>query len=252
MLQPLIRKLETLTSLAEEETRALLDVQGEIRRFNARDDIVGRDDGAGTINVLLEGYAFRYKQLMDGRRQITAYFIPGDVCDASPLIRLRRDYTVSTLTPAVVATVSPDVLLPLVNVYPGIERALRWAAIAQSAIAREWLVSLGQRTASERLAHLLCEIFHRHQAVGLTDGNRCDFPVTQTDLADTLGLSTVHVNRTLQELRREGLIDLKGRTLVIHDCAMLEQRSVFDPSYLNPGPVESDDMKRAFSESASV
>jgi CRP-like cAMP-binding protein len=235
VLQPLIRKLETLTRLTDEETRALLDVQGEIRRFGSREPIVREDDMAGGVNVILEGYAFRSKTMLDGRRQITAYFIPGDLSDSNPLLRARRDYSVYTLTSALVATVQLDGLLSLISQYPGIERALRWAAVAQAAIAREWLVSLGQRTALERLAHLLCEIYHRHQVVGLTNGNSCEFPVTQADLADTLGLSTVHVNRTLQDLRRDGLITFKGRTLAIHDCATLEQMSVFDPAYLRPG-----------------
>jgi CRP-like cAMP-binding protein len=231
---PLVRRLETLTNLTVDETDALLNLSGEVRRFGARQDVVRENDDADCVNVMLQGYACRYKQLKDGRRQITAYFVPGDPCDTSPILRPKRDYAVSTLSPAAIVAIPLDVLVALITAHPGIERALQWAGVAEGAITREWLVSLGQRTAFERLAHFLCEMFHRLQMVGLTDGNRCEFPITQTELADTLGLSTVHVNRTMQDLRREGLIALKGRILVVHDIAMLQQISVFDPNYLTP------------------
>jgi CRP-like cAMP-binding protein len=128
-----------------------------------------------------------------------------------------------------------EALLEAIARHPRLGHALCWLALQEEMIAREWLVNVGQRTAIERLAHLLCEIFTRMELVGLTDGGRCELPLTQVDLADTLALSTVHVNRTLQELRRQGLVSLSSGLLEIHDFAALQSAAMFAPDYLHPG-----------------
>jgi CRP-like cAMP-binding protein len=114
-----------------------------------------------------------------------------------------------------------------------VARALWWATLVDEAVAREWIVNIGQRTALERTAHLFCELFHRLQAVELTRDTRCELPMTQTELGEAMGLSAVHVNRTLQELRREGLITLEDRELKILDLPRLEAVAMFDPAYLH-------------------
>jgi CRP-like cAMP-binding protein len=239
---PLIRKLENFTPLAEGERQAVLDAIGPALRFGPRENIVregGSADGTplmpdGLVCVL-EGLICRYKLLPDGRRQILAYLVPGDLCDLRLFILKQMDHGIATLAPASVAVISRERILELTNTYPGVTRAFWWAALVEEATTREWLVNVGQRTAFERLAHLICEMFYRLGAVNLADDERCELPLTQAELADTLGLSTVHVNRTLQDLRRAGFITLRGKNLVIHDLPALQRAAMFNPSYLQLG-----------------
>ena len=234
MLRPLISKLEISAVLTDNDALALRELRGEFREFGAREDMLPANAALEDVHFLLRGYAFRYKLLGDRRRQITAYLMPGDLCCPDALAD-EMDGGVASLSPVCMLSVPREALYDFLDGHPGIARALRWASIVDGAIAREWIVNLGQRTAPERLAHLLCETFQRLQMVGLTRGDTCDFPATQAELADTLGLSTVHVNRTLQDLRRDGLITLRGKTLVLHDLPALQRLSDFNPTYLRLG-----------------
>jgi CRP-like cAMP-binding protein len=235
VIHPLIRKLENYVQLAKIEHQALLDAIGPVQRFGAREDIIVQGSLSDGTIILLDGLACRYKLLPDGRRQIISYFVPGDMCDLRVFILKQVDHAVTTLVPASVAVLPRERLVDLTETYPCIARALWWAALAEESITREWLVNLGQRTAYERLAHFICEMFFRLHAVGLANGERCEIPLTQAELADTLGLSTVHVNRTLQDLRRAGLITLRGKDLTIHDLAALQRVAMFSPGYLHLG-----------------
>ena len=144
--------------------------------------------------------------LEDGRRQIVAFFVPGDFCDMNVYILREMDHSVAAVTPIKIAEIARDDFEELTGTHPRVLQALYWYELVMAAIQREWTLNLGQRTAYERIAHLLCEMFLRLESVGLTRGNSCDFPMTQVDIADASGLTAVHVNRTLQELRRDGLI----------------------------------------------
>jgi CRP-like cAMP-binding protein len=132
-----------------------------------------------------------------------------------------------------VAQIPADALLDTTNGHGRITRALWWNSLVEESIAREWIANLGQREAIERVAHLFCEIFIRLRGVGLTEGNSCAMPATQEQLADATGMSTVHVNRTLQEMRDTGLIVLKGKTLTIPDLEALQSTALFNPNYLH-------------------
>jgi CRP-like cAMP-binding protein len=143
------------------------------------------------------------------------------------------DHSIGAIAPSKVATISPDDMLKLMHVYPTLTRALWWSTLVEEAIAREWIVNMGQRNALERMAHLFCELLYRFRAVGLNQGLSCTLPLTQVELAETLGLSSVHVNRTLQELRRQELITLNGGTLTIQNLPALEDLSFFNPEYLH-------------------
>jgi CRP-like cAMP-binding protein len=171
--------------------------------------------------------------LEDGRRQIVAYFVPGDICDLRVFILRRMDHSIGAVVASKVATISPENILKLTNSYPTLTRALWWSSLVEEAIAREWIVNVGQRNALERMAHLFCELLYRFRAVGLNQGNSCTLPLTQVELAETLGLSSVHVNRTLQTLRRQKLITLEGGTLTIQDLDALKEVSFFNPDYLH-------------------
>jgi len=230
---PLLRKLANFTALSEEECRAVEECCQDVRDVGAREDVIAQGDRTGGVKLLLSGFACRYKTLEDGRRQIVAYFVPGDLCDLRVFILKRMDHSIGAISPCRVATIAPDHVLQLMHNYPGLTRALWWSTLVEEAISREWLVNVGQRSALERMAHLVCELWYRFRAVGLNHGLSCTLPLTQVELAETLGLSSVHVNRTLQELRRQKLITLDSGTLTIQDLPALEELSFFNADYLH-------------------
>jgi CRP-like cAMP-binding protein len=229
----LIRKLENFAPLSEDEKAALLSACTTVRRYGAHEDLIQEGSPTDGVKIILEGLACRYKVLPDGRRQIVAYFVPGDLCDLRTFLLKRMDHSIGTLCPIEAALLPQESVLELTERYPRLTRALWWSTLVEEAITREWVVNVGHRTAFERMAHLFCEIFTRLQAVGLTHENRCDLPLTQTELADTLALSAVHVNRTLMEMRRAHLVTFQAKQLIIHDRAGLQSVAGFDPNYLH-------------------
>jgi CRP-like cAMP-binding protein len=232
MANLLIRRLENFTRLSDSDKRMLEGAVRGVRQFSPRQDIIREDDPPGGVHLVLEGFACRYKHLEDGRRQIMAYFLPGDFCDLHVFVLKRMDHNLGALTLCTVADIPRETILDLLS-QPRIAQALWWATLVDEATLREWLVNLGQRTALERIANVLVELFVRLKAVGLTQGNRCELPVTQAELADSSGLSSVHVNRMVQQLRAEGLIQLRGRTLTILDPEGLKAAAMFNPNYLH-------------------
>lgn len=233
VLLRLIRKLENFAVLSGQEKRVLLDAIGQIHDHGPHTDLIREGDATANVNVILSGFACRQKILPDGRRQIIGYLLPGDICDVRVFLLRRMDHTISTVSPAKVGIILYETALDLIERHPRLMRTLWWTTVVEESIAREWLINVGQRTALERLAHLFCEIFVRLRAVGLADGDSCELPVTQAELADTLALSTVHVNRTLRELRRANLISIRARSLIIHDFNSLQRMAMFDPRYLH-------------------
>jgi len=231
---PLINKLQHFTRLAEEERCFVTNMARQrVRRFSSREDIMREGESCSSMNLIREGWACRYKTLEDGRRQIIAFFLPGDICDYNVFVTREMDHSIAAITPVSVAEVSRSTFDQMLANYPRLSQALWWESTVTSAIQREWTVNLGQRDASERIAHLLCEIFVRLDAAGLADEDSCEFPLTQTDLGEATGLSTVHVNRTLRELREANLIGLRDRTLRIPNIAALQRQAMFNPNYLH-------------------
>jgi CRP-like cAMP-binding protein len=229
----LIRKLENFAPLADDEKRALTEAISTVRRYPAREDLVREGEPTDGVKLILEGFACRYKVLPDGRRQIIAYLVPGDLCDVRVFLLRRMDHTIAALCPVETAFIPQEAVSELMERYPRLTRALWWSTLVEESVTREWIVNVGQRTAFERLAHLFCEIFARLEAVDLAHDNRCELPLTQIDLADTLALSAVHVNRTLMEMRRARLVAFQNRHLVIHDHAALQAAAGFNPNYLH-------------------
>ncbi len=230
----LVRKLEHFVRLSPAD-RAMLDraASGRVQNLEPRIDIAREGERPRGVHLILAGWACRYKQLEDGRRQIVSLFLPGDICDLNVLILREMDHSIGTITPVTVADLSREFFDEVSAGYPRIAAAFCWESLVNSAIQREWAVSLGQRTAFERMAHLLCEIFLRLRLAGLTRDNGCEFPLTQSDLAEATGLSKVHVNRTLQELRSAELIILKGKSLTIPSLDRLMNAGLFNTNYLH-------------------
>lgn len=232
----LIRKIELFARLSEAE-RLLLHslVEGAPRRIAPRRDLILEGDPPRHVLVIQEGWAVRTKMLEDGRRQIVGLILPGDVCDPHNYVLRRMDHGIHALTRMRVAEVTREKLEAVLDQSTRLCRAFWWQELVCAAIQREWTLNLGQRSAFERIAHFLCETFTRLEAIGMTQGDSCDFPIVQNDLADITGLTSVHVNRTLQDLRRAGLIRLSGRRLTIPDLPRLTDVAFFSPEYLHLG-----------------
>jgi CRP-like cAMP-binding protein len=233
-LSSLIRKLEHFVRLSQND-RAILDraASERVRKFGPRVDIAREGDRPKDVHLILSGWACRYKQLEDGRRQVVSFFLPGDLCDLNIFILREMDHSIGTITQVSIADLSRDFFDEMSAGHPRIVTAFWWESLVNAAVQREWTMNLGQRTALERMAHLLCEIFFRLRIAGLTREDSCDFPLTQADLADATGLSKVHVNRTLQELRSTGLIVLKGKLLVVPSLERLMNAGLFNANYLH-------------------
>ena len=233
-MSSLIRKLEHFVRLSQTD-RVILDraASERVRRFGPRVDITREGDRPKDVHLILSGWACRYKQLEDGRRQVVSFFLPGDLCDLNIFILREMDHSIGTITPVSIADLSRDFFDEMSAGHPRIVTAFWWESLVNAAVQREWTMNLGQRTALERMAHLLCEIFFRLRIAGLTREDSCDFPLTQADLADATGLSKVHVNRTLQELRSAGLIVLKGKMLVVPSLERLMNAGLFNANYLH-------------------
>lgn len=236
MENPLARKLGRFTRLSEDDRAALDRVSSQrVRRRRQREDIIHEGDKPDHVNLILEGWACRYKTLPDGRRQILAFFLPGDLCDMHVYILREMDHSIGALTPIVYAEIGSEDFERLTNGRPRVTKALWWDTLVTAAIQREWTTDIGQRTAVERIAHLLLELFYRLDAVGLTNGDSCELPLTQAEIAEAMGMTPVHANRMLQELRARGLIELNNKRLLILDIAGLEQIAQFNARYLHRG-----------------
>lgn len=230
---PLVRKLEAFRPLSEAERTTLERISAQGTVVGPRIDLIREGDAPDGVIVVMEGIACRQKHRANGSRQITAFLVPGDTCDLDVGLLTRMDHTVTTLSICRVVRLSGDVVTRLLEEHPAIAKALRISTLVDEATLREWLVNVGCRSAIERIAHLLCELLVRLQIVGFASADSYELPVTQLDLADTVGLSNVHVNRSLQELRRQGVIELKGRSLKILDRQRLRTIAEFNARYLH-------------------
>jgi CRP-like cAMP-binding protein len=230
------RKLDLLGPLSDEEKRAVEAAPARIRRLGPHETLLREGTSPAECNLILDGFACRYKILSKGTRQILSFQIPGDFCDIQSYILHRLDHGITTLTPCKVAVFPHHTIRELTERHPAVGRALWRETLVDASIYREWMASIGRRSAHQRIAHLLCEISIRLRAVGLArDDGSYRLPITQAELGDALGLSTVHVNRILRRLRLEQLITLSSGTLIIHDTARLAATGDFDPAYLQLG-----------------
>jgi CRP-like cAMP-binding protein len=228
-----LRRLSEMMPLSEAAQDALRRGVQQIRHFSTREHIVRDGIRDAAVRVLASGFACRYKHLPDGRRQITALIVPGDICDYGFLSDSPVSQGVLALAPSSVGLVDLDRLGGVVEQYPEVMTAiLRCGAIEQSA-TQELLVSLGGRNALHRVGHFLCEMHVRLGKAGLVrpDGS-FDLPLTQSEIGEALGLSTVHVNRTVQMLRKLGLALWRDRTVTLPDPIGLARLCSFDPAYL--------------------
>jgi CRP-like cAMP-binding protein len=231
---PLIRRLEEYTDLSLPTRQALEQLSRlPTRTIEAKRDLIRQGEMPRYVYLILKGWACRYKMLDDGRRQILDFPIPGDLCDLNVYILSRLDHSIGAITALEVIEIGSGEFDAITGQQPEIMRALWWQELVSKSHHLEWIVNVGARTALERVAHLLCEMFLRLESVGETQGYSCHFPLTQQDIADATGLTAVHVNRTLQDLRRRELIRLEQRTLTVPDLRALMDLAQYNPDYLH-------------------
>jgi CRP-like cAMP-binding protein len=232
---PLVRKLEGFTTLSDADRALLERISAEPRLVSPRTDLVCQGVKPDGVFLILEGMACRQKHHTKGQRQIMAYLLPGDLCGLDDALLNRMDHSITTLSVCRVVRIAPETMTEILHQHPQVARALRISALVDEATLREWLVNLGRRYATERLAHLFCELLVRLRGVGRATENSYALPLTQTDLADTMGMSGIHVNRSLQELRQQGLIEFRRGQLTIPSLPRLQAFAEFKADYLHGG-----------------
>ena len=232
-LAPLAERLARLSPLSEAERESLLSLPHTIRTLAASTHIVRDGDRVESCTILLSGFAYRYKITGEGARQIISVHIAGELLDLQHCFLPIADHGLQLLTDANVAVVPRQAIGDLVLAAPGIARAFWVDSLIDAAIFREWVVNVGRRNSRARVAHILCEIFLRLQAAGLVRGQRYILPMTQEQLADAVGLTSVHVNRVLKQLAEEGLISRDRRTIAIEDWGRLKRTGDFNERYLH-------------------
>ena len=231
-LTPLLRKLGSVTHLSARDEEAILRLPAHPRLFRAGQDLVSEGDRPTQCWLIVEGWVQRYKLLGGGKRQISAFHVAGDMADLPSLHMPVMDHSLGAVTSVTAASIPHEALRELLERHPHLNAPFWRDTLVDAAIFREWVANVGRRPAYQRLAHLFCELYLKQAAVGLARDHRCPMPMTQVDLADATGLTSIHINRTLRALRRDKLIELKGRLLVIPDWARLVAAAEFNPTYL--------------------
>ena len=229
----LIRKLESIARLTPEEKAALLRLPLRLKTVAADHDIVSEGDTPSECCLLVEGFAYRYNVTAEGKRQILSFHMSGDIPDLQSLHLSAMDHSLSTLIPCKLAFIQHDDLRNLMRNHPRLAGLFWRDTLIDAAIFRQWVVNVGRRQSPARMAHVLCELLVRLRAVELVEDHAFDLPVTQGDLADALGITPVHVNRVLKDLRKQGLIALQGKFLKVLDWEGLQAAGEFDPTYLH-------------------
>lgn len=232
-LGQMVRKFATRAPLNEQETQALLSLPFQTKTIESGRYLVREGDHPPNATLILSGLAFRHKVTVEGVRQILSVHIPSDFVDLEGALLKIADHNVQALTRCEVATVPRDAIIKLIDEHPRVGRAMWVDTLIDGAIFREWIVNVGRRNARSAMCHLLCEFARRLEAAGLAEQDGYDLPMNQEQLADALGITPVHVNRTLRDLDREGLIRREKRHIQIPDWERLRRIGGFNELYLH-------------------
>jgi CRP-like cAMP-binding protein len=232
---PFLRKIESIALFRPNvaELAALNALPMQVATIEANRDIVREGDRPSRCFALLEGIACTYKSTRSGKRQVMGYHVPGDVPDFLSLHLETLDISIATVSACRLGFVQHEAARAMLRAHPRLNDVFWRATLIDAAIVREWMLNTGRREAFARMAHLFCELVIRLGAVGLAPDRTCDIPMTQPELADALGITPVHVNRTIRDLKAAGLITLRSRRLTVHDWNGLVSAAEFDPTYLH-------------------
>jgi CRP-like cAMP-binding protein len=239
-LAGLVRHLEMRVPLSPEDQAAVLGLQHQLRTLEPATYLIREGDPPTRCGVLVSGFTYRQKQTSEGHRQIVALNIPGEPVDLQHLFLDVADHSVQMLTRGQVAFVPRGEFQSLIKRCPTLAHAVIINILVEGSIFREWVLNVGRRDARARMAHLMCEFAIRLQAAGLMEGTAYELPITQEQLADALGLTAVHVNRTLKGLEADGLIERRKRTIAFPSWEDLREVADFNSRYLHLGRQGSD------------
>jgi len=228
-----LRSLERRDALNDEEVKIINELPARPAIFAAGEEIVGENTRQKESCLVTSGFAARSQSLRSGERQITAVHVPGDFVDLHSMMLKVMDHSVMALGPCKVAFISHEKIREATEKSAHLTRLFWLSTTIDGAIQRTWITCLGRRSAEQHLAHLICELYVRLEAAGIASDFVYEFPVTQVQLGDVLGLSVVHVNRKLQELRGAGLVEWRDGRVRIKDFERLAELAEFDPTYLS-------------------
>jgi len=233
VIDPLLLNLEQHDVLTDEERDILRRIVVREKRFSAGEDLVVEGSRPGQSSLLVDGFAARYKLTAEGTRQITALHVAGDFVDLHAFLLKTMDHGVVALSPCRVGLSDHADLKIVTERHPHLTRMLWLDTLVHGSIHRAWIVAMGRRSKASHLAHILCELYVRLGVVRRTNSWSFHLPLSQSEMADVLGLSLVHMNRVIQALRREGLISWNNQTITILDWERLKEVAEFDPTYLS-------------------
>lgn len=232
-LEALIARLQYYSNLGDGEREALARLGGKVRSFAANSEIITAGQAMDAVLVMREGWAARFKTLEDGRRQILNILLPGDIFDLQVLVAAEADHSVVTVTAGSVYAMSPGAVREMLAGSGALTMAFWWTQVQEEAFLREQIIRNGRQSAQERIAHLLLELHRRAQIVNQASGDTLRLPLTQTQIADTLGLTPIHTNRVLRRLVRAGYIEMNRQWIRFLEPDALAQMCDFDPSYFH-------------------
>ena len=232
MIEKLLMKLNARDRLSAEEEDALRQAAGPAREVPRGKTVIRAGEDIEESTLLVDGLMCRYKDLRDGSRQISELHVGGDFVDLHSFTLKRLEHSILTLTRCLIVPFPHEKLKAITEQLPHLTRVLWFSTSMDAAIHRAWMLSLGRRDALARVAHLFCELHVRLGIIGETDGLSYRLDITQLDLAECLGLTSVHVNRTLKALREQDLVEFRGGTVAIRDLEGLQRIAEFDPDYL--------------------
>jgi len=244
-LSRFLERLLSRSRLSTEERRAILDLPFRVSQVGANRDIIQPGQHTEEATLVAHGMVARFDAMKDGQRQITSLYIRGDMCDLHSVVAPTAGWGLTALIGSTVLKIPHSALKGLATTFPAIAIALWRDTTVDASILSKWVGNIGRRSARQRLAHVICEMGVRSEAVELGSRGCIPFNMTQNQVADVVGLTSVHVNRTLQELRREKVISTLARTVTVPDWQRLCEVAEFDPTYLllpartSPGPRSS-------------
>jgi CRP-like cAMP-binding protein len=247
MIESVLMKFETGMDLSDRERAEITSLLSSTVEFKAGQDMMEEGQKPTHCLIVLQGLACRYRATPNGARQILSFEMAGDWMDLHSYVLRTLDHSIRAVSDCRVATIPYARIDRLLEAYPHLMKALWRDTLVDGAVFREWVVNVGARDSKQRLAHLLCEVQRRMISVGIAKDNEFHFPVTQQELGEAMGISTVHVNRSVQALREEGLVEFKRGVVTLPNPARLRQLAQFSDKYLHieEGP---DQMSRIYTE----
>ena len=236
-MDAMLKKLRSYADVGSDDADWFVSLPHRILKVEARREIVRAGDIVSNVFIVESGWAIRFRLLDDGRRQIVNFMLPGDCFDLQAVMHAAADHAVASVTPMRLRVTTSHRFLEAVGSNARMAAAFWWSAIQEESILREQIVRIGRRTARERIAHLMLELHRRLTLAGVARDETMSLPITRDMIADALGLSPIHVSRTLSRLRAEGLLDATRNRACILDREGLAEAADFDPAYLRAGAI---------------